>query len=107
MKANRKQSFMEAFRKATQEHTHVCSMWNSKTQSMAKTDYPYPIPFGKYTIDSNFGRNEICIRCKKCWTDDLITVAKKVSLRFRAKVSDYLGMSGFGTAYNFFTVRLP
>jgi hypothetical protein len=99
---NRKQAFVEAFRKATQEHTHAYDRYDGE-----HVEYAYPIPFGKYTIDEKYSRNEICIRCRKCWTDDLIAVAKKVAPRFRAGVSSYLGMSGFGTAYNFFTIRLP
>jgi len=112
MKTNntRKQSFIEAFRKATQEHTHVCSIWDWNKiggGGMVEIDHPYPIPGGKYTIDENFGRNQICIRCKRCWTDDLLAVAKKIAPKFRARVSGYLCMGGFGTAYNFFTIRLP
>jgi len=107
MNVNRKQSFVKAFRKATQEHTHNCSSWDSKLECSVETPFPYPIPTGKFTIDDeNFGKSEICIRCKKCWTDDLIAVAKKVAPKFKAKVSSYLSVGGFGTAYNFFTVRL-
>jgi hypothetical protein len=103
---NRKQSFIEAFRKATQEHTHNYSRWDDRLQTSVEEPFPYPIPGGKYTIDENFGKSEICIRCKKCWTDDLIAVAKKVAPKFKAKVSSYLSVGGFGTAYNFFTVNL-
>lgn len=104
---NRKQSFVEAFLKATKEHTHNCSRWDCKLEASVEEPFPYPIPAGKYKIDENFGRNEICISCKRCWTDDLVAVAKKVAPGFAAKVSGYLCMGGFGTAYNFFTVRLP
>jgi hypothetical protein len=103
---NRKQLFVEAFRKATQEHTHNYSRWDSQLQTSVEEPYSYPIPGSKYTIDEKFGKSEICIRCKKCWTDDLIAVAKKVAPKFKAKVSSYLSVGGFGTAYNFFTVRL-
>lgn len=107
MKTNRKQAFVEAFNKATKEHTHLCRIWDCKTKSMVEEPFPYPIPGGKYKIDDKFGRNEICVSCKRCWTDDLIAVAKKVAPKFRARVSGYLCMGGFGTAYNFFTVSLP
>lgn len=103
---NRKQAFVEAFRKATQTHTHNHSIWDHKLQTCVEEPFPYPIPGGKYTIDENFGRGEICIRCKKCWTDDLIAVAKKVAPKFKARVSSSLSVGGFGTAYNFFTVYL-
>ena len=103
---NRKQAFVEAFRKGTQEHTHNHFILDCKLECSVETPFPYPIPGGKYTIDDNFGRNEICIRCKKCWTDDLIAVAKKVAPRFKARVSGALSVGGFGTAYNFFSVYL-
>jgi hypothetical protein len=101
-----KLSFIEAFRKACLDHTRTALYWNEKAGRSTPTDYSYPIPGGKYTIDEAFGRNEICIRCKKCWTDDLMIVAKKVGGKFGAKVSGSLSVGGFGTAYNFFTVKL-
>ena len=103
---NQKQKFIEAFRKATQEHTHNSSRWNCELDRMVEEPYPYPIPAGKYMIDENFGKSEICIRCKRCWTDDLIAVAKKVAPKFKARVGNYLCMGGFGTAYNFFSIYL-
>lgn len=106
MNANKRKRFIEAFRKACQEHTHMGSRWSHEEQTMVEEPYPYPIPAGKYTIDENFGKVEVCIRCKKCWTDDLIAVAKKIAPKFKARVSGYLSISGFGTAYNFFTVKL-
>jgi hypothetical protein len=106
MKDNKKETLVKAFREATQEHTHNCSTWDSQPNHSVETPFPYPIPSNKYTIDENYGKNEICIRCKRCWTDDLIAVAKKVAPKFRATVSGQTCMSGFGTAYNFFTIRL-
>ena len=106
MKNQKQKKFIEAFRKATQEHTHNCSTWDSDLGHSVETPFPYPIPGGKYTIDENFGKNEIGIRCKRCWTDDLIAVAKKVAPKFKARVSGYTCMGGFGTAYNFFSVYL-
>lgn len=103
---NQKQAFVEAFRKGTQEHTHNRNHWDCKIGGLVEEPYPYPIPGGKYTIDENFGRKEICIRCKKCWTDDLIAVAKKVAVKFGARVSGSLSVGGFGTSYNFFSVYL-
>lgn len=103
---NQKQTFIEAFRKATQDHTRIGLIWNDKVGYSTPAPYPYPIPAGKYTIDDAFGKNEICIRCKKCWTEDLVLVAKKVAAKFRAKVSGSLSVGGFGTAYNFFTIKL-
>ena len=104
--SNQKEKFIEAFRKATQEHTHDYSHWDSNIGGMVEEPYSYPIPFSKYTIDADYGKNEICIRCKRCWTDDLIEVAKKIAPKFKARVSGYMCMGGFGTAYNFFSIYL-
>ena len=104
--SNLKSKFIEAFRKGCQKHEHMTSCWSSEKGSMVEEPYPYPIPSGKFTIDENFGRGEISIRCKRCWTDDLIAVAKKIAPKFNARVSGYLCMGGFGTAYNFFSVYL-
>ena len=100
-----KSKFIEAFRKACLDHTHNCSTWDSKLDHSVETPFPYPITGGKYTIDENYGKKQICIRCKKCWTDDLLIVAKKVAGRFNATVSSSLSVGGFGIAYNFFTVH--
>jgi len=100
-----KQTFINAFKKAAQEHTHNYSRWDSEAQSSIEVPFSYPVPAGKYTIDENYGKKEICIRCKKCWTEDLLIIARKVVPKFRAKVSGYLSVSGFGTAYNFFTIH--
>ena len=81
-------------------------IWDDKKGHSVETPFPYPIPAGKYTIDEAFGKNEICFRCRKCWTDDLVAVAKRVAVRFGAKVSGSLSVGGFGTAYNFFTVTI-
>ena len=103
---NSKQSFIEAFRKATQTHIRNCRIWSCELDRLEEMPAPHPIPFGKYTIDESFGKKEICIRCRKCWSDDLIAVAKKVAPTFKAKVSMPLSVGGFGTAYNFFTISL-
>ena len=102
---NKKQNFIKAFREATLNHTCKAWVWDSKVSHSVLAPYPHPIPAGKYTIDENFGKNEICIRCRKCWTDDLIIVAEKVAPKFKAKVSGHLGVSDFGMAYNFFVIR--
>ena len=103
---DRKQTLVEAFRKGTREHTRETSRWSHEKQSVVMEPYSYPIPGSKFTIDENFGKKEICIRCKKVWTEDLMTVAKKVANEFGAKVSGYLSVSGFGTAYNSFIIKL-
>lgn len=100
-KTSRKQEIVDAFNKGAQDNTRIIESFYRKGE-----EYSYPIPFGKFTIDKDFGRKEICIRCKKCWTDELIKVAKKLCVKFSVKVSSPLGVSGFGTAYNFFTIHI-
>lgn len=106
MKQTQKQRFIEAFRKGTQEHTGLTWVWDNKLGHSVEAPFPHPIPAGKYTIDEKFGRNEIGIRCRKCWSDDLLIVARKVANNFRAKVTSCVSVGGFGTAYNFFTIKI-
>lgn len=106
MKQTQKQRFIEAFRKGTQEHTGLTWVWDSKLGHSVEAPFPYPIPAGKFTIDEKFGRNVIAIRSRRCWSDDLQIVAKKVAANFNAKVSDIFSMRGFGTAYDVFMITL-
>ena len=101
-----KKQIIEAFRECTQKFTKDYQRWNSEKGKMIGEPYPAPIPFGKFQIDEDFGKKEICIRCRKCWTDDLIKVAQQICKKFGCKYSSPLSVGSFGTAYNFFTIKI-
>lgn len=97
----KKELFIESLKKECANFTRNNGYFGSDIYR----EWNDPILPSKYQI-KDWGQNQIQISCKRCWTDELIKVARKVAIKRRAKVENYHCMGGFGTAYNFFIIHI-